>query len=132
MNYCSIEDAWGHSNQMSNQFKEYMTNTFDNQNNNITEHFTENLEKPQPQSQQQAQQHAPINSRLKDLDDCDSFLIHIKHCTKCYNKLKHHNKSQVVEHFQDIIDDNKDVIVLILFGISILLFFNLINNLTKN
>ena len=39
-------------------------------------------------------------------------------------------RPHLIENFQDMIDDNRDTIVLILIGISILLFFNLINNIT--
>jgi hypothetical protein len=40
-------------------------------------------------------------------------------------------KPKIIEKMNDIIEDNKDIIVLILIGLSILLFFNMINNITK-
>jgi hypothetical protein len=40
-------------------------------------------------------------------------------------------KNRVFGNFEDIINDNKDSIVLILIGLSIILFINLINNITK-
>lgn len=119
MNYCSIEDAWGKSNMVSNQFKEYMTDlnpSLVNNSEKQIEHFTD-IEKPKMKKY--------IN------DDCEQFMIHVRNCRKCYNKMKNQFKPQLVEKFQNIIDENRDTIVIILIGISILLFFNLINNITK-
>ena len=69
---------------------------------------------------------------LDELYDCDSFINHIRNCRKCNNRMRNHFRPKLVENFQDIIEDNRDTIVLILIGISILLFFNLINNMTKS
>jgi hypothetical protein len=40
-------------------------------------------------------------------------------------------KPKIIEKMNDMIEDNKDIIVLILIGLSILLFLNMINNITK-
>ena len=109
MNYCSIEDAWGQSNCPSQQFKEHMTNS--HKNTHITEKMT--------------------NIDNNQLLICEDVIHHIKHCRKCYNKIKEQFKPKLVENLHDIINDHKDNIVLILFAISIILFFNLINNLSK-
>jgi len=58
-------------------------------------------------------------------------MLHVKSCRKCYNKMRNQFKPHIIEKFQCLIDDNRDTIVIILAGISILLFFNLINNITK-
>jgi hypothetical protein len=136
MNYCSIEDAWGKSNYASNQFKEYMTNTNsnleldeDNINHNV-EQFTETKNK-QNNGKKNKNKKEKIHNHLDELNECELFMIHVKNCRKCYNKIKNQFKPKLIENFQTIINDNKDTIVLILIGISILLFFNLINNITK-
>jgi hypothetical protein len=67
----------------------------------------------------------------KEINSCEDYMVHIKSCRKCYNRIRHQFRPQIIENFQDIIEDNRDIIVLILIGISILLFFNLINNITK-
>lgn len=143
MNYCSLEDAWGGKcNQISNQYKNYM----------VEKNYTE----PQPAEQIKKQdfsvenfnntsntitrtnnqQKKPLTKNddhhLDELYDCDSFLNHIRNCRKCHSKMRNYFRPKLVENFQDIIDDNRDTIVLILIGISILLFFNLINNMTKS
>jgi pyrimidine operon attenuation protein/uracil phosphoribosyltransferase len=128
MNYCSIEDAWGSGcNSMSNQIDEYI-----NQKNPTPKKDKINLDYEVKKSKN-------IN-KLKKIDSydedkeinlCDDYLLHIKSCRKCYNRMRNQFRPHLIENFQCIVDDNKDTIVLILVGISILLFFNLINNITK-
>jgi hypothetical protein len=115
MNYCSIQDAWGSANNASKQFTEY--------SNNITkpniEHFSQN-------------DNVQKTNHFNQTNNCDSFLSHIRNCRKCYNKMNNFFKPKLIEKFQGIVDENRDTIVLFLIGVSILLFFNLINNITKN
>ncbi len=117
MNYCSIEDAWGKSNCVSNNNNK--------PNNNIIEHFNEQKYETKIQN---TKKHNTKNDEL----NCEDFILHIKNCRKCYNRVKHLFKPQLIENLERIIDENRDTIVLILIGIAILLFFNLINNVTKN
>jgi hypothetical protein len=112
MNYCSIEDAWGSANCSSNQYKEYSS---------------ENKQIPEIKQLPEKKVY-DLNNKI----NCDEFILHLKECDKCYNKIKNQFRPQLVEKFQNIVDENKDTIVLVLIGISILLFFNLINNITKN
>jgi uncharacterized protein YpuA (DUF1002 family) len=136
MNYCSIEDAWGTSNYVSNQFKEYMTNiNSENKSNNLDtniEYFTELKPDKSNKEIKKKVQVYNLNNTIDELNNCDSFILHVSNCRKCYNKMRNQFKPQLIKNFQDIIDENRDTIVLILIGISILLFFNLINNVTKN
>ena len=46
--------------------------------------------------------------------------------------IKNKYRLKIVETFSEILDDNKDIVVLILVGICIMLFFNLVNSITKN
>lgn len=149
MNYCSLEDAWGGKcNQISNQYNNYMVEknytqpqsadnikkkesaldfTIENFNNTQSNTYSK-------QNKTQSLQTSPKNddNHLDELYDCDSFINHVRNCRKCNNRMRSYFKPKLVENFQDIIEDNRDTIVLILIGISILLFFNLINNMTKS
>jgi hypothetical protein len=78
-----------------------------------------------------------IKKHVEEIYNCDGIMNHLRHCRSCYNKMKQNFPresftSSLREHFEDLVDDNRDSIVLILVGISILLFINLINNVTKN
>jgi hypothetical protein len=111
MNYCSIQDAWG-NNFISDQYKLYNkpkpTETFTNSNKTQTQTYEFNY-------------------------NCDNFFEHIKKCSNCKNKMyKIFNTNNlipnnIVEKFSNTIDTNRDIIVLILIGISVMVFMNLIN-----
>lgn len=141
MNYCSLEDAWGSKcNSMSNEIDQYI-----NQRNPAPKkseepiHFKKEIEHFEPVYLQSNNKSKTIN-KIKQVDSyddhhielnsCDDFVLHVKSCRKCYNKMRNQFRPHLIENFQDMIDDNRDTIVLILIGISILLFFNLINNIT--
>lgn len=113
MNYCSIQDAWG-SNFISDQYKSF------NKPPTKTETFTNTQEK--------------FNFDY----NCDNFFDHIKNCHNCKNKMyKIFNTNnelipnKLIEKFTNTIDTNRDIIVLILIGISVMVFMNLINNFDK-
>ena len=149
MNYCSLEDAWGGKcNQISNQYSNYMVDknyTQPQPPDNIKkkdlalDFNVENFNNTQTNiisKQNKTQTSKPLSKNddhhLDELYDCDTFINHIRNCRKCNNRMRAHYRPKLVENFQDIIEDNRDTIVLILIGISILLFFNLINNMTKS
>jgi hypothetical protein len=123
MNYCSIEDAWGSS-------------------NNIGKHFTKYMEEKNSCSPQlEPDKQVPAIEHFRDdnieIDTCDNFILHIKKCKTCYNRIKNqfisnHNKPRILDNINSIVDEHRESIVLVLIGISILLFFNLINNMTKS
>ena len=73
-----------------------------------------------------------IDFKNDNLISCDNVILHIKNCISCQQKLQNYIRPNIVDSLYTIIEKNKDIIVLILIGISILLFFNLIINLTKN
>jgi 16S rRNA C1402 (ribose-2'-O) methylase RsmI len=140
MNYCSLEDAWGSNNRMCSQYKNYMDNKHNiesdiNKNQTVNNNTQSNsLLKQNIEQFSDISYESPhkIQNDFHELNDCDNFLNHIRTCKKCHNKVKNYFKPKLVENIQNIVEDNKDTIVLILIGISILLFFNLINNMTKS
>lgn len=148
MNYCSLEDAWGGGNQISSQYNNYMVEKnykktpqlAEKKNENFkNENFTENFTNTQTNTISHQNSHQIDKSSSNDFNhysdelyDCDSFINHIRNCRKCNNRMKNYFRPRLVEKFHNIVEDNKDTIVLILIGISILLFFNLLINMTKS
>jgi uncharacterized membrane protein YraQ (UPF0718 family) len=110
MNYCTIQDAWG---IQIEKFTNNDTKKIENENN--TNYFNYDTEEEN-----------------YDTCNCDILLNHIKKCPKCYNKIKNYFKPKIIQYYYNIIEDNKDIITLILIGLFILLFYKLINNLTKS
>lgn len=136
MNYCSLEDAWGKTNYMSNQYKEYMNNKSDKNEQLTTKQvgFVEKFNDVQKKNIKNNRSNINYKKQehFNNIYNCNDFFKHIKTCKRCYHKTKLQFKPKILENFQDIVECNKDTIVIILIGISILLFFNLLNNLTSN
>ena len=114
LTYCLLDEAWGAkprhtSNQDCSWDKE-----------KVNEPQVKPINKPS------------VEHFESDMIDCDSVIEHIKNCKKCYNKITSSQRPMILDNLREIVNDNKDLIVLILMGISIVLFFNLINNLTKD
>lgn len=124
MNYCLIDEAWGYTNSPSEQYKKYVNSCSNNDTNKVKN-------EPLLKINEQFVNTDPTIKNNNEYD-CRDFMIHLKSCKRCYNKMKNQFSSHLIEHFNGLIDENKDTIVLILIGISILLFINLINNITKN
>jgi len=126
MHYCSLEDAWG-SNNISDKYTEYMTNINSNENNENNENMTNNNSNENMTNNNEIKIDYHNNNLM-----CNDIFLHIKNCEKCQNKLRDEYRPKILYSIKKIIDNNNDIIILIIIGISILLFFNLINNLTKN
>ncbi len=123
MNFCSIEDAWG-NNKISDQFQKY---TSDKTCSNPTK--IENSVK----EDKHIEKFTEINH--DQILTCDNFLDHVNHCKHCYNKLYYKfnvpQKNELINNLHGIINNNKDMIVLILIGIFIVMFFKLVSNITS-
>jgi len=136
MNYCSIDDAWGDG-KITNQFQKYMNddvvvepikkinqepvkNTCIASENNI-EKFTNN----------NTNNHTINHTQLT----CDDVFNHIHTCKYCYNRLYYKfnvpHKNDVINNLYNIINNNKDTIVIILIGFFIVLFLKLVNDVTN-
>lgn len=124
MNYCSIQDAWGQNDYITNQYKKYNSryNISDNPKNTL-EKFSSNKIHEIPK--------IPKN-HLKNINNCNDFFSHLNKCKHCQRLVRNKYRPKILENFSDILDTNKDIVVLILVGICIMLFFNLVNSATKN
>lgn len=116
MNYCSIQEAWEKNDNISCHYKKY-NNSYDPDltKKNSLENFssTQNVE-----------------SHLNKINNCHDFLLHLETCASCHQAVRNKYRPKILENFSDVIETNKDIIILILIGISIMLFFNLIRSVT--
>jgi hypothetical protein len=138
MNYCSLEDAWGRPNYITDQYKKYESK------DDIIENFT--------QQQQQQTNDNEVNYAINDnrvpekniknrinqktvqkcVFTCDDFISHLNKCPSCRMKIKKQFSCKLIDKIQHIIFDNKDTILLILMALFILIFFNLLYSLFFN
>lgn len=121
MNYCSIQDAWGQNDYITNQLNKY------NDRYNISDNPKNTLEKFSSEKN-------PKNPKnhFKNINNCNDFFLHLNKCKKCQRLVRNKYRPKILENFSNILDTNKDIVVLILVGICIMLFFNLVNSVTKN
>jgi len=108
MLYCSIDEAWGINNiSKYKHIKKYKKK--------VIENFTESVKE---------------KKEISDYD-CKKIMKHITKCPKCYRKLSNKFKPKLLYLLHDILDEYREMIVLILMGIFLMTFFNLINNLSR-
>ena len=84
MNYCSIKDAWGQNEYITNQFKKYSNQ--DSDKKPIETFSTENT-------------HHKISN-------CKDFISHLNKCKKCQHILRDKYRPKILEKFSDIIETN--------------------------
>ena len=132
MNFCSIEDAWG-DNKISNQFQKYKKENKENIENECSDPIKINCPIKVKENIEEFTSKKNINIQVMN---CDNFLNHINTCRHCYNKLYYKfnvpQRNELINNLHNIINNNKDTIVLILIGIFIIMFFKLVNNITIN
>jgi len=144
MNYCSIHEAWGQENYISKEYKKY-----DQKIENFKEIQNSNLQKPTCQKNPVIQKktienfskvnvknkhtkHTKHNKHNNKHMKCNDFIIHLKSCRSCQIKVRDQFRPKIFDNVEDIIQTNRDIIVLVIVGICIMLFFNLINSTTKD
>ena len=122
--YCSLEEAWG-KNSISKFYEDKKITTL--KKDRVIEPFTEES----------------INqTECTTISDCDEqinkIFKHISKCEKCQKKLykklskKFGNSNNLVEKFREIINNNNEIIVVVLLGICILIFLNLVKSLLSS
>jgi hypothetical protein len=126
MLYCSIDEAWGNyfniNDEKPNNDKSEKNEKSDKPSNNnkkdlkkIVENFTESINEEQILSE----------------EDCGKIIKHVMKCKKCQKKLKEMLTPKLISLLKNLLEDYRDLFVLLLVGISILLFFNLVSNLSN-
>lgn len=163
MNYCSIDDAWKNSENITDQFKlkkktienfssednqEYnQTNTKKSQPDKINDTFDynqfdynydifnsslfgqEHLTNTKPVVQEQI--NTTNTNNYHNVLICDDFLDHIETCKVCRMKMRNRFKSNLIEKIDNIIVDNKDIVLLFLLILFSLIFCNLVISIFK-
>jgi hypothetical protein len=128
MLYCSIEEAWGNYNQDKHKELEINKETKDNKNvkkniKNLAENLVENLVENFTES-------VTEDHKLSE-EDCNKIIKHVMKCKKCQKKLKEMLTPKLISILKNLLEDYRDLFVLLLVGISILLFFNLVSNISN-
>jgi hypothetical protein len=135
MNYCSIQDAWGDTSYISDQYKKYDNNI--DHNHKIVENFQEaRVDEPTMLTDQlkndkplDIQKPTNINYDYTNKISCDDILNHIEKCKYCRKKIMDRFSSNIITTFKNYVKKNKDIIFIVLVSLFILIFFNLLVSL---
>ena len=131
----NISNSYSHNNSNNNNNNNNHSPSNNNSHNHSHNHsYSHNSENNNDETfnYNKIKQNNSYNINYDETCNCDILFNHIKKCPKCYNKIKNYFRPKIIEYYHNIIDDNKDIITLILIGLFILLFYKLINNLTKS
>jgi hypothetical protein len=120
MNYCTIQEAWGKGNYISNQLKK-------TQESEVKKKPIENF-----QNQHLEKKEIVLPVKQNNNFNCNTFVKHLKTCRKCQIQMREQFRPKILENFEDIIQTNRDIIVLILVGLCLMIFLNMISNITSN
>jgi hypothetical protein len=135
MQYCLLDEAWAAPDKITNQYKNHMKSnqSCDNVSQDVQYLAKNNSDNTVEKFTQDDDESAYTISYKKEshISECERLLHHIKNCKDCSSKLRINNRPMILDNISELVNDNRDVIVLILMGIFIMLFFNLINNITK-
>ena len=119
MNFCSIQDAWGQNYNYGRPLEKFTSD----ESNNIFETSKANY------SNENHTNENHTNEIYLNEYNCNNFLNHLNKCNKCHKIMRERYRPQILVSLLNIIEEYKDIIVLILIGISIMLFFNLIKSI---
>lgn len=132
MNYCSIHEAWGQENYISKEYKKYDQKIENFKNIQKTQTCQQKSYQQKPVAQKKTiENFSKVNIKKNKEINCNEFIVHLKSCRSCQIKVRDQFRPKIFENVEDIIQTNRDIIVLVLVGICIMLFFNLISSTTK-
>jgi uncharacterized membrane protein YraQ (UPF0718 family) len=117
MIYCTLEDAWGKSNNV---------NYPDSKKEDIA------LDERPSFSSNKTSCNSNLKSSIECFSNnvtCEMFIEHLNNCPTCYSKIK--KNSRLLNNINNMIEENKDIILLLLVGLFIVLFINLITNISS-
>ena len=132
MQFCTIDEAWGRKNySIDNNINEIgeisgfnekipSLNSINKTNNEQIDEMTNN-----------DSLFNTLTETTLDRKDCRKLIDRVLKSRKCRNALRRRFSPKILEKLDILLDDYRDLVVLVLLGFSIVLFFNLVRNLNK-
>ena len=117
MMYCNLEEAWG--DRHISRYYQPPSHQIIKPTKQI-EAFT--VESPEADTSSSSIECKKLNKKM---------LKHIRNCPKCRRKLRYIVSPPIVETIKDAIDSYKDIIILVLLGITIMVFLNLVMSVVR-
>ena len=112
MNYCSLQEAWGN---------EYKKKPLKKNHKKIIETFVD----------ENTEEASILSESVTKSCDCKKIIKHISNCKKCQKAIRDKYSPKLLASVQNILEEYRELFVLILLGICVVLFFNIVLSFNK-
>ncbi len=139
MQFCTLDEAWGHKECFTN---DNVTNEKNQINENITDTTSDimqketfiNNKKPQKKIYYNATEESLFDNytdTINDRHERDKLLQRVLKSRRCRDVLRKKFRPDLINKLIFILDDYRDVIVLLLVGFCIIIFLNMLYNINQ-
>ena len=143
MQFCTLNEAWGNKDYITENFKQ------DNNNKTDTDKEIEDVYIPTPKetfkntsknskklkkvyyNATEESLYEPFTDTINDQRERDKLINRVLKSRRCRNVLRKKFRPNLVNKLLLILDDYRDVIVLVLIGFCIIIFLNMIYNINR-
>ena len=142
MQFCTLNEAWGNKDYITENFKQdnKPDNKSDTEKNIEDVHIPvqketfKNARKPVKNVYYNATEESlyePFTDTINDHRERDKLINRVLKSRRCRNVLRKKFRPNLVNKLILILDDYRDVIVLVLIGFCIIIFLNMIYNINR-
>lgn len=142
MQFCTLNEAWGNKDYITENFKQdnKPDNKSDTEKNIEDVHIPvqketfKNARKPVKNVYYNATEESlyePFTDTINDHKERDKLINRVLKSRRCRNVLRKKFRPNLVNKLILILDDYRDVIVLVLIGFCIIIFLNMIYNINR-
>lgn len=138
MQFCTINEAWGNNEYITENQKNEKSDTERNIETQSDSPIKETFVKVKKQKKNiyynatEDSVYENFTDTINDRRERDKLISKVLKSRRCRNVLRKKFRPNLVNKLILILDDYRDVIVLILIGFSIIIFLNMIYNLNRN
>ena len=138
MQFCTINEAWGNNEYITENQKNEKSDTERNIETQSDSPIKETFVKVKKQKKNiyynatEDSVYENFTDTINDRRERDKLISKVLKSRRCRNVLRKKFRPNLVNKLILMLDDYRDVIVLVLIGFSIIIFLNMIYNLNRN
>tara|TARA_A100001015_G_C14977743_1_gene708057 strand:+ start:1240 stop:1650 length:411 start_codon:yes stop_codon:yes gene_type:complete len=136
MQFCTIDEAWGYKKNVKENFRQSVNESHsvssDVSESSIKEKFT-SKKKPKKVyfNHTEDSLYDGFTDTINDKHERQMLLNRVMKSRRCRDALREKFRPKLVEKFTVMLEDYRDLIVLILIGFCIVIFLNMLYNISK-
>ena len=145
MQFCTINEAWGNKEQITNQYKNSQsenknnkmeTNMDDSTDSSIVETFIEQKRKKRKEKQKyytatEDSYYETYTDTINDSREREKLISKVLKSRRCRDVLRKKFRPNLINKLILLFDDYRDVLVLMLVGFCFIIFLSMLWNLNK-